>query len=167
MSSLQQLFRLISTHCAGDNESYRAARLPQLREFKQEAADACLAERVAELTCIPEPALPTPKRPKQKIIGTGAVETKNVQASRRKGEQDVNHKGRIQFPGQPGLVQGVPPHSSEVGTKSLRSLPQFCDFGTLIVCWHTLHYHCSSGFFPYRNSMSHENEHKTTKPSLL
>lgn len=50
-------------------------------------------------------------------------ETKNVQAGRRKGKQDVNQKCSIQFPEQPGLVQGVPPDSSGVGTKSLRSLP--------------------------------------------
>lgn len=124
MSSLQKLFRLISTHCAGDNESYRAARAPpKLQGLKEEAADACLAERVAELTCIPEPALPTPKRPKQKVIGTGARENRNVRESRRKGKQGFNHKCRIQLPEQPGLLQSVPPHSSEAGTKSLRSLP--------------------------------------------
>lgn len=77
---------------------------PSYRVFQQEA------ERGAELTCIPEPtALPTPKRPKQKIIGTVPRETKNVQAGRRKGKQDANQKCSIQFPEQPGLVQGVPP----------------------------------------------------------
>lgn len=56
MSFLQKLLRLISTHCAGDNESPLAAGLPQLQGFEQEAADARLAGRVAELTCIPEPS---------------------------------------------------------------------------------------------------------------
>lgn len=68
------------------------------RVFEQEGADACLAQRGAELTCTPVPSCAANPQ-KTETENYRAREAKAVRAGGRKGKQDANQKGRVHISG--------------------------------------------------------------------